>query len=114
MQVQHANDISLQVDEPFHMEKPFKPTLLPPQELNQDGTPGKGTSHQNRRKVISPWPNTTHCPRIAAKEKHSMDIFFYSGMSLKQAYNHKTKESPLQRNPPPPGVERGRGGLSHQ
>ena len=73
---QQGNDISLQADEPFYWKNPFKPILLPPQELNQYSTLGKGPAHQNCRKVISPWPNTTHCPRIAAKEKCSMGIFF--------------------------------------
>ena len=113
MNIQHGNDISLQIDEPFYRKKPFKFTFLPPQELKKNGTPGKGPAHQNCRKVVSPWPHTTHCPRIATEERHSMDTFFYSGMSLKHAYKQKRKESLLQINPPPPGVEREKEGLSH-
>ena len=40
--------------------------------------------------------------------------FFYFGMSLKHAYSQNIRESHLQRNPPAPGVEKGRVGLSHQ
>ena len=51
---------------------------------------------------------------LLQKDKCSMGIFFYFGMSLKQACSQNRKESRLQINPPPLGVEKGRGGLSHQ
>ena len=104
--------MSLQTDEPFYRKKPFKFTFLPPQEINNKDTPGKGPSHQNCRKVVSPWPHTTHCPRIAAKEKHSMETFLFWNEIETSLQPEEKGKSPLKKSTTPRSGKRKRRAIS--